>query len=239
MPPQLDQLFDQTRGDEVMYEDYFNPISGQESRVMMTELEQSGWKLGVTILKQDFRPPFHSIKKWKMGMQALIITLGVCLLIWLSTFVRGNHLNYWWYAAAMGLLFALNIGYIWALILDRPIELNQKKEQIITEPALLQRFVQQYDSLAYKMHEEKALKIETGIFIEHLEFANASTISVSGYVWQKYKPELLKEGFQPGLHFAETAPAAEGVELAPAYIRHVDGKTVEGMVFPHGPAECF
>lgn len=79
--------------------------------------------------------------------------------------------------------------------------------------------------------------IPTGIFIESFKFIDNNTVSVSGYVWQKYKNAFLKI-LDPGIVF----PEANKIKLHEAYKYNTEGKdgaTTIGWYFEANFAENF
>lgn len=213
------------------YVDYVNPLSGQESRVLMERLPKTEWTLGITALAQGFQPSFEKSKEWRMMLQAALISMVTLLMVF---FVYMWHFDYWLYwilALSLGLFYMGNITYIWSLILQQPAETKQENRLVVTDKAVLEGFQNRYDSLLTRMHEQKPLKVPTGVFIEHVEFTDANTISLSGYIWQHYDSSFMHKAYEYGVSFPETAPTAGSTTLTPSYTLKKEGGIVRGWYF--------
>lgn len=68
--------------------------------------------------------------------------------------------------------------------------------------------------------------VPTGVFIESLNFADASSVNISGYVWQKFAGrarEKVSRGF--------VLPDASQLFKEEAYVRHEEGTDIVGWYF--------
>jgi hypothetical protein len=75
-----------------------------------------------------------------------------------------------------------------------------------------------------------ALRIQTGVFLTHMEFASSNNVQASGYVWQIYPPDTPKD-LDRGVVFPEAINGGYD-DVQPAYdITRPDGMQVLGWHF--------
>ncbi len=70
-------------------------------------------------------------------------------------------------------------------------------------------------------------RVYTGLFVKSMEFDNSNTVTVSGYVWQRY-PGGVPKGVTPGVAFPE---ATDSYSLAEVYRDRSDGMQTIGWHF--------
>ncbi|WP_221034034.1 hypothetical protein [Legionella jordanis] len=85
--------------------------------------------------------------------------------------------------------------------------------------------INEYNQL-FSGHKQKPTYIPTGLFIQSMEFDNANTVLVSGYVWQKYPNNLLPP--EEGVVFPESKVR---IWWASAYQLRFDDYQVRGWQF--------
>lgn len=100
------------------------------------------------------------------------------------------------------------------------------QESAISNSAVVKEFMREYSKISLQRGYAPPRYLPTGIFIQSIEFVNATNVSLTGYVWQRYSASE-EVPTAPQVIFAEAIVA----DIQPAY-RSVDGEDViQGWYF--------
>ncbi|WP_329122219.1 hypothetical protein [Streptomyces sp. NBC_01465] len=123
-------------------------------------------------------------------------------------------------ATVASLIFALGIGTIWQIVSH-----DKVTDTIVGTPLMSTK-----DTSAYMKKTFPGVKlryIPTGVFIQGSKFASPQEVEVSGYVWQRYSPDIPESSM--GVVFPE---APDGYSLDEAYdTKTTDGQRLKGWHF--------
>ncbi len=97
---------------------------------------------------------------------------------------------------------------------------SEDRSPMLTNKAVLDKFLQDAAELSRKLHEEQStyysepIYVPTGVFVQSIEFASANNVILTGYIWQKYidgKHDEISRGF--------VLPESETANIKEAYRR--------------------
>jgi hypothetical protein len=198
---------------------------------MMATIPSTGWRLGIIYSYDDLLGDSDELNQTLI--RTLIYAIGFLISV-ITIFLGGlqaSEPRLWTAVTLISLLFVSGIGFIWNLNLNKPIEADLKEDSyIMTDKSVLKNFIRTQDSLYLAMHEELPDPIPTGTFIENIEFADANTIRLSGFVWQKLDSNVRKT-FREGIFFPETSPDAEALDIKEMYREEDNGTLSVGWYF--------
>jgi C4-dicarboxylate-specific signal transduction histidine kinase len=92
------------------------------------------------------------------------------------------------YAFAMIIVFILSLITTWRII-QLTTTVNRESRTIITDQSNLNKFLNDLNEEAARKHESTPINIPCGILLSSLSFADHDSITISGYIWNKYNIE--------------------------------------------------
>lgn len=225
------ELFNNGSYDEHSYIQISNPVNGLNSTMMLRELSTNGWKFGIMFLSDDFKANQVLLYR-KLLFIIIFVTLFLILSVLSILFINNRTDRKYWIATGfISLIFSLAIWAVWLIKMNEPFYLEEKdSNHLITDRSVLDKFLQNQDSIDTTRHNGVSVKIPTGVFIEHIEFVDANTIRFSGFVWQKYD-EKFADNINIRPFFPETSPDAEALSIQESYRKTDNGIVTVGWYF--------
>lgn len=110
----------------------------------------------------------------------------------------------------------------------------QNNSLTLSNRAIVEQFQDDYTISTLNESKHPPFYVPTGLFIQSIEFLNASNTAVSGYVWQRY-PKSYEESIEPGVIFPEAIQTA----LTEAYTHEENNEIVKGWYFEVTLRETF
>jgi hypothetical protein len=167
--------------------DYLDPESGEEVWTMFEPVPSTGWALGLTVHKGEYvAPPRATLRR--MVAVALAVAGALLFLLALAARVeRGTEGGLWAAAAAFSLLSAGVIVLTWGLARG----LREPQGVAVTSRTAVERYLEHY-AAALKRSERPHL-VPTGLQLTALKFPDAASVTVTGYVWQRYPASVPPE----------------------------------------------
>jgi hypothetical protein len=188
-------------------------ISGETTWYFFEPIGATGWTMGIVLNKAQFEPDSSQTARDQMTV-ALVASLTVFLV--LTTIYhtdRFQFTNFWTMSATFSILCVILIVLAWVLT-------NRLEPHVgvsITSQAELDRYLQSIEPSPGST--EEPVQIPTGILVQALQFPDPTSVTINGYIWQKYPEESdVQQGF--------TLPQRIGEE---ATIEEVRRETVDGM----------
>ncbi len=138
-----------------------------------------------------------------------------------------NEKVLWSISIGVSVLLVLILIYCWGLM---------NKYEIHSHQLTNKSDIDKYLSDNWEQKDAKdAVLIKTGIFIQSLEFFNATNVNISGYIWQKYE-DGIHDSVKPaegeiGYIFPEQVNSGSDIEPREVYRDHHDGIEVIGWYF--------
>ena len=111
----------------------------------------------------------------------------------------------WWYSGAFSVIFLLGTAVLWLCEQNAPFAVSENS-CIMSNRALVRSFKDNYTIQSMKGNDTLPTYVPTGLFIQSIEFANASNVTLTGYVWQQHNAETLGD-IHVGIVFPEAIEA--------------------------------
>ena len=191
--------------------DHTSPLTGLDTWFVYEPVPTTGWSLVAAYVKED--APIDTAV-----LRHLQLSTGTALFIFIATtaalmlnILAGGRGRLWAFSIIVSFLLVAGIGFTWrvALEYDSVADVTGKT---ITDNAGLLAFEQMTIGTSLERLIEPPIFVPTGILIESLRFDGGSDIDVSGYVWQKFDPEL-HAGIDRGIALAGVAQQSLGEPL--------------------------
>jgi hypothetical protein len=215
---EIKALFDSLVVNQQSYVEAINKKSGVASRIFLTKIDPSGWRLGAVFIEDEFKTDSDYINR--VIILLTVAAVGGFMLIFLFYLFKfdfkGQAMKR--LVPLMVSIFLLAIGIIWYSKIFQPYNIFQQSGSTpILELTGLQKFQANQDSLRSFYHEPPIINIPTGVYIKHIEFDGSHNVRIGGLIWQKYPANTDSIEVKPGLFFVSTAPDAEARSFEELY----------------------
>ena len=111
----------------------------------------------------------------------------------------------WWYSGAFSAIFFMGTVALWVCEQNAPFTVLENS-CIMSNRALVRSFKENYTIQSMKGDDTLPTYVPTGLFIQSIEFVNASNVTLTGYVWQQHNTETLGD-IKAGIVFPEAVEA--------------------------------
>jgi hypothetical protein len=183
--------------------DQIAPMTGLDTWYVHEPVPTTGWSLVAAFVKEDAPVDTGVLRQWQ-------IRAGASLLVFLATatalgfnVLAGGRRRLWAYSIVLSVLFVAGIGSTWRIALDFDAA-EDVAGSIITDNAGLLAFAQSTLDTAQERLLTPPVFVPTGLLIDSLRFDGGTDVDISGYIWQKYDPEL-HGGIDRGIALAGVA----------------------------------
>jgi hypothetical protein len=169
-----------------------DPASDREEWIFLEPIPSMGWALAVVANKANYATDPLKIMQRRVGIAIFfLLSLLLALALWMQV-ETGEIRSLWLISDAFSLICAGAIIFIWCFA-EAPVDQSSLP---ITSHTSVERYVERY-----QVHQKEAAKpyiIPTGLQMSSLKFADASSVTFSAYLWQRY-PANLPETFKKGV----------------------------------------
>lgn len=157
-----------------------DPVSGEATWYFFEPIESTGWTMGVVLNRSQFLPP--EIQTVRDQMTLAVSLAGTLFLILTIVFHidRFHVTNFWAVSATFSILCVLLIVLAWVLANRLQIQSGVN----ITSQSQLRSFIEGVDTPNGIFTRPET--IPTGIQVQSLQFPDPTSITVNGYIWQRY-----------------------------------------------------
>jgi hypothetical protein len=180
--------------------DHQSATTGLNAWMIYTPVPSTGWSLQNTFIKDDLDLDVDLMRRrliW-ISVSLIILLSSACML--LLQVHRGGNRRLWAASSVCSLFLIVGIGCIWKISLAHDSG-NRIDGMRISDRATLLRVMNSYTDASSKRHTEAPVFIPTGIYLETASLNASGELSLSGYLWQKYKvgaQDSLSRGFTIG-----------------------------------------
>jgi hypothetical protein len=191
-------MFDTVRtGQPGLIDDAVDPVTGEPSWVFSEPVASTGWTVGVVFFKGE-STGLHLFRRDLMRFTLSLLLLCVSLLVVGGLAFYSGRVEELWIAVLVtcGLLLA-GIGALWvegyASAAPRP-----SSSTLFANSASVRAFVLSTTRASLKNEGPLPFFVPTGVFLQTLELTGPNTVTVTGYLWQRYAsnvPTAVARGF--------------------------------------------
>lgn len=219
-----------------------NELTGRSAWLHKFPIGETGWYV-LTVMNTELsnknlfhNQPDHPVIH-KSDIHYWILTTVILLLMiysWIALIKHQHSITHLLrHAFIFSLLLTLGIITIWIneYFAASPVQNNSLT---LSNRAIVEQFQDDYTISTLNESKHPPFYVPTGLFIQSIEFLNASNTAVSGYVWQRY-PKSYEESIEPGVIFPEAIQTA----LTEAYTHEENNEIVKGWYFEVTLRETF
>ncbi len=204
-----------SRGESGVVE-YRSPFSNIRGYLLYCPVNIAGWTLYILINRNFLRLDSEFTRKRWMGICALL----VLAFSFLALLVFKNQ---WLQITVISVVLTLGMGGIWHLVAN----LEKFPKNTIHSERELQHKMKEITGISKTKYRQVPTFVPTGLFVQSLEFLGANNVQLTGYIWQRYTPDM-PAGIDKGFVF----PEAIDFDCSEAYSHTEKGvDTVKGWYF--------
>jgi hypothetical protein len=192
-------------------------------------IPNTDWSLVVNFIKDAVPFDGKVLRRQKIQMALGLAAFLLSLLTFILCFYHAERFKpkkLWWISILFSFACIFVACFSWYLALSVPLNEYQQGRVIIDDQVSLNKFIVARSKLSKDLYNKEPIFIPTGIFIQTLEFVSSNNISVSGYVWQKYK-----KGQMNALASGFVMPEAKSLAITEAYRSDTDREQIIGWYF--------
>lgn len=196
--------------EEVMTEErgnleYTSVYTNVDSYLFFNTIPTTGWKCVVVFATNDLRDGAHDLGNRVVNLS---LASSFLVIIWLLVLIRINedtNTKLWIISAVFSLLVVVNIIVIWNLCVNHNYSDDRSDSIKILSTTDMYRYVSTENERLIRLGYDPYMTINTGIYVEEMEFKDSYNVSVRGKIWQKW-PIGLDDEFEPGFQFIQQSP---------------------------------
>jgi len=186
------------RGSGVL--DHRSVSTGLESWLIYAPIPSTGWSMQNTFVKDDLPWDIDLLRRQLIQVTTVLVIFLSSMAALLYGVCSGKRTRLWAASATIAIFFAAGIGALWKISLSYN-SISRSEGVLVNDKAALTRIMNSYTRASSDRHTEAPVYIPTGIFIESASLNSASDLTVSGYIWQKYRlgeQDAVARGFTIG-----------------------------------------
>ena len=186
------------RGSGVL--DHRSISTGLESWLIYAPIPSTGWSMQNTFVKDDLPWDVDLLRRQLIWITTVLVIFVSSVAALLCRVCSGNRTRLWVASATIAIFLAAGIGALWKISLSHN-SISGREGVRISDKAGLIRIMNAYTRASSDRHTEAPVYIPTGIFIESASLDFAGDLTVSGYIWQKYRlgeQDAVPRGFTIG-----------------------------------------
>jgi hypothetical protein len=190
---------------------FIDPDTGLSSRMFFRRIPATNWVLGVVLADRDVLLPGR-IAHRKLIDIALILAVSIVLLaIALAGIDRDVTRGLWIVSSVFAAACVLVGMFVIALAMQQQLPDGDQVVRI-TNWNTLNRFTSGQRRRTLTQREQVPLFIPTGVYIQSAFLQDATSVGISGYVWQRYE-----KGVHDGIRRGFIMPDAKASTITEAY----------------------
>lgn len=193
-------LVEKVRSRESGVIEHSSTTTGMAALLVFTPVPSTGWSLQNTFIKDDL-PLDAQLLRRQLVEAVLALVLFLCLFSALVLRAdTGRTTSLWLVSLTWALVFAVAVGTIWRFSLANDAQRRAVGVKV-SDVGTLRHVMEEYRQLCDRNHTEPPQFVPTGVFIESAFFSGTSDLTLTGYVWNKYRPgaqDHLTRGFVVG-----------------------------------------
>lgn len=219
-------MFDTIRtGQAGLIDDAVDPVTGEASWVFSEPVASTGWTVGVVFFKGE-STGLRLFRRHLMRLTLSALLLCLCILALGTLVFFSGSIKQLWVAVLMASgLLVLGIGALWTEGYASAAA-RSPSTTVFANSASVRAFVLSSTRASLRSRGALPFFVPTGVFLQTLDLAGPNSVTVTGYVWQRYAsnvPTDVARGF--------TLPEASDSTIEESYRYVQDEEETIGWTF--------
>ena len=169
---------------------HVDPMTKHESWMVYEPVEGPDWSIVVVIDKAGSVDVDDSRQQW-FSLIALAIFCIVMLIIFVFLCAPIDKQHPVFASILISIFIFGGIVSLWKVSERYPVQVHVNELKVMSSN-ILNDFIDKQTESAKNLHMPPPRFIQTGVYLQSVEFDGANNVKISGYVWQHYKKNLHK-----------------------------------------------
>lgn len=182
-------------------------LTGEASWLFFEPVPMTDWALGVVLNQSEYAPDSSQTLREQTTILLVVAALVLIAISLLVRLHRGRKQALWAVSLAFSLIGIVLIVMVWYLanLWSRPGNVIQ-----ITSQTALDSYLTNYEERSQLTNGARPLRIPTGVFVQAVQFPDPMSVTVNGYIWQRYPVDSdVQRGFMLPQRIGEEATLDE------------------------------
>ena len=166
--------------------DHRSRTTGLGAWLIYAPIPSTGWSLQNTFIKDDLPWDINLIRRHLIRITIALVIFTSSAVALLLRACSGCRKRLWAASAVIAVLLAAGTGSLWKISLAYD-SLSGNEAVRISDKATLIHTMNSFTRASSDRHTGAPVYIPTGIFIESASLDSSGDLSLSGYLWQKYR----------------------------------------------------
>lgn len=166
--------------------DHHSKTTGLDSWLIYAPVPSTGWSLQNTFIKDDLPWDINLMRRQLIGITCALVIFISSTITLLFRASGGGRPHMWAASLAIAILLMVAIGYLWKISLAYD-SFSGSEDIRISDKTTLLHVTNSFTNKSASRHTEPPVYIPTGLFIESAALNISGDLSLSGYLWQKYR----------------------------------------------------
>ncbi len=179
----LRQAAEQALANQDTFIETIDPITNNPMWYFFEPIEVTGWAVGVVIDPTLFLPDAAQTLRERMTIglvAAAALFFGAATVFHVD---RYRFTDFWWMSVVFSVLCLGLILFAWV----QTNRLDRRDGIAINSPTALDRFIESQPVPA--IQTGPPVEVPTGILIRAMQFPDPTTVTINGYIWQRYNTD--------------------------------------------------
>ena len=146
----------------------------------------NNWTIGSIFSQEEIGLPPQTIRHYYFW---ILIWITITLLLLIALACNYGFFSFAYYAVIANAILILALIAAWYII-QTTNTINRESRTIITDQSNLNKFLNDLNDEAERKHEAKPINIPSGILLYSINMSAPDSITISGYLWNKYATPL-------------------------------------------------
>lgn len=161
---------------------YFSEISNDHMWIYTHPITTNNWIIGCVFPQEEISLPSKDIRHYYFW---ILIWMTITLLLLCALFWRYAIFSLTDYAIIANIILMCSLMATWYIIKETTTT-DRDSNTVITSQSALNKFLHDLDDEAERKHEAQPINIPCGILLYSLSYTGSDTVTLSGYLWNKY-----------------------------------------------------
>ncbi|MEM6528257.1 MAG: Cache 3/Cache 2 fusion domain-containing protein [Chloroflexota bacterium] len=211
-----------------------DPFTESRTWYFFEPIGPTGWTVGVVMTQDQFRRDSRQVMRDQMTVAISVATTLFFLAAAAFHLDRYRFTDFWWMSDVFSILAVVLIVMAWTLT----NRVERREGVRINSPTELDRYLEGIETSV--IQDGRTEQIPTGVFITALQFPEPTSVTLNGYIWQRYDVDSRQErGFALPQRIGEEATIEEvqrevvgGYEYITWYVGVTLRQTYDATRFP-------
>jgi hypothetical protein len=165
---------------------YISEATNERMWIYTHPIKPNNWIIGSIFAQDEITISSETVRHYYFW---ILIWLTIALLLLCALFWRFTLFTLIYYITLTNIILLCTLITTWYII-KRTTVINRESRIIITDQSALNKFLNDLNDEAQRKHEAPPINIPSGILLYSVSNTGPDSVTVSGYLWNKYNIKL-------------------------------------------------